>query len=334
MTRAPDRRDSYWNEALLSAGVVLCLVLWTPPIALGVGVVLALLGVVSPGEAGKRWSRLLIQVCVVMMGFGMDLREVLRAGVAGTLFAAASIATTLWLGLALGRWLRTDAKVTTLLSAGTAICGGSAIAAVGSVIGATGAQIGISLATVFVLNGAALYIFPVLGHELGLSAHAFGVWAAVAIHDVSSVVGAASAFDAASLETATAVKLSRALWIVPVAALAARWHARGASREAAPKRGTGDSPKAASKRPAIVPWFIAAFVGASALRTAIPALEAVAPDLRALAKAGMTTALFLIGAGLSRRALASLGWRPLALGVALWLFISVASLGAIALLPL
>jgi uncharacterized integral membrane protein (TIGR00698 family) len=267
----------------------------------------------------KTASKYLLQACVVLLGFGMNLGTVLRAGMGGLVFAAGTIFTTLALGWVLGRLLKIAPRTSMLISAGTAICGGSAIAAVGSVIGGADAEMTVALGTVFILNAAALYLFPVLGHALHLSQTQFGTWAGVAIHDVSSVVGAASRFGLPALQVATAVKLSRALWIVPVSLAAAIVFRPSRQNDA-------DSNAAAAGGRVQIPWFIGLFLLASVVRSLIPAIAALAPTLTHLATIGLTLTLFLIGASLSRRTLKSVGWRPMAQGVALWLFIGIASL--------
>lgn len=287
----------------------------SPPKALALGIALALSHVCR----APRWSRAavkqLLQWSIVVLGLSMDVREVLKAGAEGLLFAAATIVGSFVLGGLLGRWLKTDGKLTTLLSAGTAICGGSAIAAVAPVIAASSAQTSVALAVVFVLNGIALYIFPPLGHALGLTQHQFGTWAAVAIHDTSSVVGAAAVYGQGALQTAVAVKLSRALWIAPVVLAAAWWLRR--------RRGEGDS-EARVKPP--IPWFIGLFIIACAINGVTDVLEPFHTDIQSIGKAGMTMALFLIGLGLSRAAMAAVGWRPLVQAVVVWIVLSVVSL--------
>jgi uncharacterized integral membrane protein (TIGR00698 family) len=223
------------------------------------------------------------------------------------------------LGWALGRLLKIAPRTSMLISAGTAICGGSAIAAVGSVIGGADAEMTVALGTVFILNAVALYLFPPLGHALHLSQTQFGTWAGVAIHDVSSVVGAAARYGLPALQVATAVKLSRALWIVPVSL--------GAAIAFRPKSGPESERGAAVAGGRVqIPWFIGLFLIASVLRSAVPTIARIAPLLTHWATIGLTLTLFLIGAGLSRRTLQSVGWRPMAQGVALWLFVSIASL--------
>jgi uncharacterized integral membrane protein (TIGR00698 family) len=304
------------RQAIFFVGAAFCLTPWvSPPLALGLGAILALTHENPFAHLGKKVSAKLLQVCVVLLGFGMDLPVVLRTGLQGAGLAAATIATTLALGWVLGKRLGIDRKVSALISAGTAICGGSAIAAVGSVIGVGESEISVAMGTVFVLNAAALYAFPVVGHTLGLTQVQFGTWAGIAIHDISSVVGASAHYGLNALQTATAVKLSRALWIIPVSlGAAAFFRARKAHRQNA------THPKVQ------VPWFIGFFLLASVARSFVPGVAASAPALGHAATTGLTLTLFLIGAGLSAKTLRTVGWRPFLQGVLLWLFISVVSL--------
>ena len=257
---------------------------------------------------------------MVFLGFGMDLPVVLRTGLQGAGLAAATIAMTLGLGWVLGKRLGIERKVSALISAGTAVCGGSAIAAVGSVIGVDESEISVAMGTVFILNAAALYVFPVVGHSLGLTQIQFGTWAGIAIHDISSVVGASAHYGLDALHTATAVKLSRALWIIPLALGAtAIFRTRKTYRQTA----TQHKPKVQ------VPWFIGFFLLASAARSFVPGMAGIAHVLGHVATSGLTLTLFLIGAGLSAKTLRAVGWRPFLQGVLLWLFISVLSLAVI-----
>ena len=301
------------------------LVLWaSPPTALVAGILFALL----IGHPLAHWNhhvtKWLLQTCVVLLGFGMNLPAVLRLGLNGSLFAAATICATLLLGWWVGRWLALDRKTTTLISVGTAICGGSAIAAVSSVIGASEAEIAVSIGTVFLLNAVALYVFPLTGHLLHLSQAQFGLWAGVAIHDISSVVGAGLSYGPEALQTATAVKLSRTLWIVPLTLAIAF----GFNRLKPAGAGVEDY-RRSKKIKIAVPWFIGLFLLASLLRSYVPAIAAWSPPLSEIAHRGMILVLFLIGTSLSLRALRVVGWRTVATGLVLWLFISIASLLAI-----
>ena len=312
MTTPPARRAAL-ARILLVAGAAFCLTPWgSPPLALALGAVLAMT-VENPHPGHSRVAaRYLLQISVVLLGFSMDLRKVLAAGASGMLFAAATIAATLALGWATARWLSVERTTSILIASGTAICGGSAIAAVGSVIGAAETEMSVAIGTVFLLNAAALYLFPVLGHLLGLTQSQFGTWAGVSIHDISSVVGASAVYGLEALQRATAVKLSRALWIVPLsvgAALAFR-------RERVP----GERSRVA------VPWFIGLFLLASVVRSLSGAVSSASASIALVARAGMTLTLFLIGAGLSRRALRAVGWRPLLQGILLWIAIGAGSL--------
>lgn len=324
----PPKSRVDWRLIVMCAGAAACFLPWiSPPRALGIGVVLALLGWTSHTKMATKIAKYLIQIAVVMLGLGMDLRQVGEAGMMGLAFAAGTIAGTFALGIALGRLLKIDAKLTTLLSSGTAICGGSAIAATASVIGAAEAHIAVAMGAVFLLNAAAIYIFPYIGHEIAhLSAHQFGTWAAVAIHDVSSVVTAAGEFDrhwpdatnpALASQTATAVKLTRTLWIAPVALACAWWfRAHGAPLPGGKK----------AKIP--IPWFVLWFVVAAGIGTlfhegvapiAVPAAEVAKTKL-------MAVALLLIGCGLSPKAVMSVGWKAMVMAVVLWIGISAAAL--------
>jgi len=309
-------------------GAVVCgLLAWgSPPLALICGILLAFtLGSPIP-KAGQKIAKWLLQGCVVMLGFGMDLSTILRAGMHGAVFAAMTIGVTLLLGYWIGRWMRINRNTSMLVSAGTAICGGSAIAAVSSVLVVTEAEIGVAMGTVFLLNAVSLYLFPALGHILHLSQQQFGVWSGVAIHDISSVVGASMSYGPQSLEVATAVKLSRSLWIVPVTlgiGMAQRARMNGRDSPGNGQSATGKKIKAS------VPWFIGLFLLASILRSSIPAVASWTPEISRLAKAGMTIVLLLIGTGISPNALRTVGWKTGVQGLALWVFISSISLFAI-----
>jgi uncharacterized integral membrane protein (TIGR00698 family) len=306
------------RQAIFISGAVLCLTPWmSPPVALALGAILALTHENPFAHLGKTLSTKLLQVCVVFLGFGMDLPVVLRTGLQGGGLAAATIATTLALGWILGKRFGINRKVSAMISAGTAICGGSAIAAVGSLIGVGESEISVAMGTIFVLNSTALYVFPLVGHALRLTQVQFGTWAGIAIHDISSVVGASAHYGLQALQTATAVKLSRALWIIPVAlGIAAGFQSRDAHRQ------TGSRHKSKMQ----FPWFIGLFLLASVARSFVPGMAAVAPALGHAATTGLTLTLFLIGAGLSTKTLRAVGWRPFLQGIVLWLFISVLSL--------
>jgi len=245
----------------------------------------------------------------------MDLPAVLRVGTRGIGYTVITIAVTLTLGVLLTRGLGITRKTGLLIAAGTAICGGSAIAAAAPVLGADDQEISVALGTVFVLNSVALLVFPPVGHFFGLDQSAFGLWAALGIHDTSSVVGASMQYGPRALEIATTVKLARALWIIPLTI----WLAR-AARDESP-----DAPRTASARP----WFILGFLAVAALASFVPALRPGGLLLAATARRVLVLTLFLIGLGLSRKTLRAVGFRPFLMGVALWIFLGVGTLAAI-----
>jgi uncharacterized integral membrane protein (TIGR00698 family) len=242
----------------------------------------------------------------VALGFGMNLHEVLRAGRNGFLYTALGIGFALLVGYGLGKLIAVRGTISYLISAGTAICGGSAIAAIGPIVQASGEEMAVSLGTVFILNAIALFIFPVIGSAFGLSQSQFGLWAALAIHDTSSVVGAASRYGNEALVIATTVKLARALWIVPLALVTA-----------AVKH---------SKSRVQIPWFIVLFCLAAVVSTYGPQELRLSQMFFQLGRLGLTVTLFLIGTGISRATLKEVGWRPLVQGVLLWILVGVTSL--------
>ncbi len=258
----------------------------------------------------------LLACSVVGLGFAMNLRVVASVGLKGLGITLGGISLTLLLGYGLGKWLKVGERTALLISVGTAICGGSAIAAASPVLGADEEEMSLSLATVFLLNASALVIFPLIGKGLSLSQEHFGLWAALAIHDTSSVVGAASTYGAEALTIATTTKLARALWIVPVTLLLGLW---------VRQRSNGEVRTGRAKRP----WFILAFLIASALVTWMPFLQGPGLFLASAAKRGLVLTLFLLGLGLSRDALKRLGPRPLVQGLILWILVSAGSLTAI-----
>jgi uncharacterized integral membrane protein (TIGR00698 family) len=306
-----------WQKAVFILLVIFCLSPWgSPPIALALGLVLAFsIGSPFPALSGKP-TKYLLQTSVVLLGFGMNLGAVYKAGKDGILFTIATIFGTLILGYLVGRALKVESKTSSLISSGTAICGGSAIAAVAPAIDAESQQISVSLGTVFVLNSIALFVFPLIGHLLGMSQGQFGVWSAIAIHDTSSVVGASGTYGAEALAIATTVKLARALWIAPVALLFAFLYRDRNS---------------ITRTRLVIPWFIFLFLAATVARTYAPSMiePSVFDSIVNLARAGMTITLFLIGASLSRETLRKVGVRPLVQGVLLWIVISVVSLFAV-----
>jgi uncharacterized integral membrane protein (TIGR00698 family) len=304
------------GRLLLPLGAAFCLLPFVPAggaLVLGVAVALVA-GNPWPGGT-KRLAHLLLGVSVMGLGGAADLAVVARAGARGIGYTVVGIALTCAAGLALARLLKVDDDTAVLVTAGTAICGGSAIAAVAPAIRARIESVSVALGTVFLLNAAALVVFPPLGRLAGLDAPRFGLFAALAIHDTSSVVGAAAAFGPGAVEVATTVKLARALWIVPLAFLAGRRHARR----------TGGAVSA----PARPPWFLAGFVAIAALVTWVPALRPAGLAAAVAAKRVLVLTLFLVGATLTRESVARVGPRPFFLGVALWVLAASATLGAI-----
>jgi len=315
------------RTALVVAGAVAAAVAFgrtTPAAWLAAGAVVGLACGSVFGRRGQKAGKLLLQGSVVLLGFTMDLPSVLRAGRDGAAFAAVTIAATLAGGYLVGQWLGIGQRVSTLISSGTAICGGSAIAAVGAAVRAVEAELAVALGAVFVLNAVALYVFPPVGTALGLTQVQFGTWAGVAIHDVSAVVAASARYGDEAMRVATAVKLSRTLWILPVAAVAAYLcRDRGTTADG------GGAATPARKATAAVPWFIGVFLLASAGRTLVPAIGNVAPTIATVAKAGLAMTLFLVGTSLSVQCLRTVGWRPLVQAAVLWASISGASLAAV-----
>lgn len=293
------------------------------PIALFVGLVFALIFGIPYPKFNKKLSKYLLQASVVGLGFGMNLERSLQSGAEGMIFTVASVIIVMVVGVVLGRYMRIDSKTSYLISSGTAICGGSAIAAVGGVLNAKENEMAVSLGVIFILNAIALFIFPPLGHMLGLDQHQFGTWAAIAIHDTSSVVGAGAAYGAEACELATLIKCTRALWIIPLAFFTMWYYGRNsvkAGEEGEEKKGKVS-----------IPWFIFLFVAAMIFNTYVgtdtfrPAYDA----LVVIAKQCLIAVLFAIGAGLSLKVIKQVGVRPLVQAVILWIIIGVGSLAVI-----
>ena len=287
----------------------------TPPVALFLGLAFALLCGQAYPKFNKKVSKKLLQYSVVGLGFGMNLQASLASGREGMMFTIISVVGTMIIGMLIGcKVLRLNRDTSYLISSGTAICGGSAIAAVGPVIKAKESDMSVALATIFVLNAIALFVFPVLGEWLGLTQQEFGVWAAIAIHDTSSVVGAASAYGEEALQVATTIKLTRALWIIPLAFATSLIF-------------KGDGKKIS------IPWFILCFVVAIVLNTyVLDIVPQVGKAIAGLARKGLIITMFFIGASLSTDVLKSVGLKPLVLGVALWAIISVTTLAYIVIM--
>ena len=281
----------------------------SPPLALLSGLAFGLFFVHPFAHPAKQLSKLLLQVSVVGLGFGMDLQEIVRVGRSGFLYTAASITFAMLLGWGLGRLFNVQGTTSFLICAGTAICGGSAIAAVAPIANAEEEEIAVSLGTIFVLNSIALLLFPAIGYLLHMTQTQFGLWSALAIHDTSSVVGATAKYGAIALAVGTTVKLARALWIVPMS--------------------VGTAMTCKSKARIQWPWFILFFCLAAVANTYLHALAPVYPTLKHLGIIGLTATLYLIGTSLSRETLRKVGVRPLLQGVLLWIVVAAGSLALI-----
>jgi len=283
-----------------------------PPLALLIGFIIAqTIGhpFIQFNQKATSW---LLKISVIGLGFGMNIHHAIEAGKSGLLFTFFSITLTLLFGWLIGKWMKVDGKTSFLISSGTAICGGSAIAAVSPIVNADAKQMSVALGTVFILNSVALLIFPSIGHWLNLSQQQFGLWCAIAIHDTSSVVGASAKYGHEALQIATTIKLERALWIIPLSIITVLFS-------------KGETKKIS------IPYFIGFYILTMCIGTYFPEYTTQYSLLVLLAKKGLTVTLFLIGAGLSIDAIKSVGVKPLLQGVALWVLISVVSVAVILL---
>jgi uncharacterized integral membrane protein (TIGR00698 family) len=277
-----------------------------------IGLVFALLCGQAYPTFNKKVSKKLLQYSVIGLGFGMNLQASLASGKEGMLFTIISVVGTLLIGMFIGcKILKLNRNTSYLISSGTAICGGSAIAAVGPIIKAKDTDMSMALATIFILNAIGLFLFPVLGHWLGLSQQEFGTWAAIAIHDTSSVVGAGAAYGEEALQVATTIKLTRALWIIPLALI------------------TSVIFRSEGKKISI-PWFILFFIVAMLINSYLLAdYPETGKFIAGIARKGLIITMFFIGASLSVDVIKSVGIRPLLQGILLWIIISAASLAYI-----
>lgn len=303
------------NKVIYIAIIALILLPWnllglpvvSAPVALLAGLVFAFTCKNPCPKFNKKTSKYLLQVAVVCLGFGMNLQESLRSGADGMLFTVVSVISVMCLGVILGYSLHINRKTAYLISSGTAICGGSAIAAVGPVLKANENEMAVSLGVIFILNAVALFVFPPLGHMFGMSQAQFGTWAAIAIHDTSSVVGAGEVYGEQALQMATLIKLTRALWIIPLALVTMFVFRDGSGRIS-------------------IPWFIFIFILAMVANTYLPLPQWFTAAMEWIARRGMVVTLFLIGASLSLSTVRQVGVKPLLLAVALWILIGVSSL--------
>ncbi len=280
---------------------------FSPAVALFLGLAFALILDNPFAKQSKKISKYLLEASVVGLGFGMNINDSLQSGKEGMIFTIFSVSLIMILGTLIGKYLKMSKNSSYLISAGTAICGGSAIAAVAPITKSSDSEISISLAAIFTLNAVALFIFPPLGHMLGMDQVQFGTWAAMAIHDTSSVVGAASEYGPEALTVATTVKLTRALWIIPLAIVTSYVFKD-------------------SKTKITIPWFIVLYILAMTINTYLPLPIWFTENILVIAKKSLVLTLFLIGAGLSKEAIKSVGIKPMVLAILLWIFIAVVSL--------
>lgn len=280
------------------------------PIALLIGLIFASMFPHPCPKFNKKTSKYLLQVAVVCLGFNMNLQESLKSGAEGMMFTIISVVGVMVLGVLIGWWLHINRKTAYLISSGTAICGGSAIAAVGPVVKANENEMAVSLGVIFILNSIALFIFPPIGHLLDMTQQQFGTWAAIAIHDTSSVVGAGEVYGEGALQIATLIKLTRALWIIPLA-LVTMFIFRDKTAKIT------------------IPWFIFIFVLAMVVNTYVPLPDWFVTTMVWIARRGMVVTLFLIGASLSLKSIKEVGMKPLVQAVILWVVISVSSLAVV-----
>ncbi len=299
------------KKLIFLALLVSCLVLnIDPPLALLMGLILAFTIGHPYLHLNQRATTLLLQLSVVCLGFHMNLQEAIKAGRQGLLFTIASISITLIAGYLIGRKLKIDKKTSYLISNGTAICGGSAIAAIGPLIKANEQQMSVALGTIFILNSIALFLFPWVGHLMNFSQVEFGTWCAIAIHDTSSVVGAAAKFGQEAMQVATTIKLERALWIIPISLLTAYFQKN-------------------SRAKIKLPYFIFYFILAIFIYTYFPQGQLFYKFAYMFGKKVLVVTLFLIGSGLSFNTVKTVGWRPIVQGALLWATVSISSLLAI-----
>lgn len=278
----------------------------SPALALLIGLLYAMVFNNPFPKFNKKASKYLLQASVVGLGFGMNIIESLKSGYDGMIFTIVSVFGVMILGVTIGYLLHINRKTSYLIASGTAICGGSAIAAVGPVIKANENEMAISLGVIFILNAIALFIFPPIGHYFNLTETQFGTWAAIAIHDTSSVVGAGEAFGATALQTATLIKLTRALWIIPLALITMMFFRDKSSKIS-------------------IPWFIFLFIIAMIINTYCYLPQEISKSIIWLAKRGLVITLFMIGASLSISSIKNVGFKPLLLAITLWIIIGISS---------
>ncbi len=295
------------SHCLYSIVIALCFMPFiSPAVALLIGLVFSFIGIKH--DSLHKYTSKTLQASIVLMGFGMSLSDVIASSKTGFIETIISVTVVMFMGIALGKLLKVEKNTSLLIASGTAICGGSAIAAVAPIINSKNYQTSFALIVVFVLNAVALFIFPVIGHRLGLTQEQFGNWAAIAIHDTSSVVGAGAIYGDKALQVATTVKLIRALWIIPLALIIAFAN------------------KTEDKKSIKFPWFILFFVLAIIFANLFPSMQSSYEHFSWLGRRGMVIALFLIGSNITISEIKKSGPRSFALGILLWIIISVGSL--------
>ena len=311
ITNHSSTRYTIFQKLIFIAVSLFCLTSFaSSPLALLLGLIVALFIGNPYLRFTAKATQVLLKVSVVGLGFGMNIQTALQAGKEGILFTIVSIIGTLLLGYFLGIILKIEKITSYLISTGTAVCGGSAIAAISPILKAEEKNISVALGAVFILNSIALMVFPFVGQHLNLSQTQFGLWCAIAIHDTSSVVGAASRFGSEALEVATTVKLARALWIIPIAFISTVLFKNKNSKIK-------------------IPYFIGLFIIAMIINSYVPFVQRNSHYVVSIAKAGLTLTLFLIGCGLSKKVLQSVGALPFLQAVILWIIISFITLWAI-----
>jgi len=300
--------NRYFSYIVYGLLIIVCLTTRVnAPLALLLGLVVAQLVKNPFEELSQKIIQVLLKCAVVGLGFGMNLQNALEVGKEGFNLTIFSITTTLFFGIVAGKYLGIDKKISQLIASGTAICGGSAIAAISPIIRANPKQISVGLGIVFMLNSIALFVFPALGHLFEMTQHQFGLWCAIAIHDTSSVIGAANVYGNEALQVAATVKLARALWIIPVSIFFVLF-SKGISRSI------------------IIPYFILFFILAIVASTYLNPVQVAAPYIVSASKISLTLVLFLIGSTLNFKLLKDLGMKSILLGIGLWIFIAVSSL--------
>ena len=300
--------NRYFSYIIYGLLIIVCLTTRVnAPLALLLGLVVAQLIKNPFEELSQKIIQVLLKCAVVGLGFGMNLQNALEVGKQGFNLTIFSITSTLFLGIVAGKYLGIDKKISQLIASGTAICGGSAIAAISPIIRANPKQISVGLGIVFMLNSIALFVFPALGHLFEMTQHQFGMWCAIAIHDTSSVIGAANVYGNEALQVATTVKLARALWIIPVSIFFVLF-SKGSSRSIN------------------IPYFILFFILAIVASTYLNPVQVAAPYIVSASKISLTLVLFLIGSTLNFKLLKGVGMKPILLGIGLWIFIAVSSL--------